>query len=101
VSPPRAVRRDKRGDLLHWSRLSDSSSACPATRIVVGLERVLIVPVVDRQVERHCSRTRGCVGGREVGNSHTKCVSLASGPPEKGATPQMSPTNTNPGRAAS
>ena len=64
------------------------------------LERVLIVPAIDRQVERHHSRTARCPGGTEVGNSHSACVSFANEPPERGAIRQMSPANTNSGRVS-
>ena len=41
------------------------------------LERVLIVPAFDRQVDRHYSRTRRCPGGAEVGNQRSACVSFS------------------------
>ena len=42
----------------HWPPKPCARSAC------FSLERVLIVPALGRQVDRHCSRTRRCRNGR-------------------------------------
>src|ERR1700744_4073678 len=64
------------------------------------LERVLIVPAIDGQVECHSSRTGRSLDRTEVGNSHSAWLSFANEPPRRGATRQMSPANTNSGRVS-
>src|SRR3954451_20762219 len=61
-----------------------------ARRACFSLERVLIVPALDRQVDRHYSRTRRCCSGTEVRKWSRACVSFSASTHDEGATDQMS-----------
>src|SRR6478736_1379128 len=62
-----------------------------------SLERVLIVPAFDRQVDRHYSRTRRCRRGTEVRKLQIGMRIVSKTPHDEGAVRRMSsPAQTNP-----
>src|SRR3954463_5469053 len=63
-----------------------------ARRACFSLERVLIVPAFDRQVDRHHSRTRRCRSGAGVRKWSRACVSFSASTHDEGAADRMSGT---------
>src|SRR3954469_12512796 len=90
LDPAAQLRTSSRAANCSSVAVADACDICGllchrARRACFSLERVLIVPVFDRQAERRYSRTRRCRTVAEVRKEGSACVSFPPRPHDEGA----------------